>query len=71
MVASEWVPVSDRLPETKGLYLTYADSCVYAMSYYPATPDGPAEWCCAQGDGWNIPTSYVTHWMPMPQPPSP
>jgi len=72
MAGSEWVSVGDRLPDVHDDSLTIAEGYqrVYAMTYYPASPDEPAEWACAQGDGWGIPCHAVTHWMPMPTPPA-
>ena len=70
MAGSEWVSVGERLPDIQGQYLTFANGGVFHMSYYPATHDEPAEWACAQGDGWGIPCHRVTHWMPMPTPPA-
>ena len=54
----EWIPVTERLPERNGRYLTHCNvdgQSLVCILYY-----------CKVG-GFNEDT--VTHWMPLPEPP--
>ena len=60
---SEWIKVSDRLPETPQHVIIYADDCVIPDVFY--------------GDGKFYFQDYIsyeiydpTHWMPLPKPPT-
>ena len=52
----KWVPVSERLPESKGVYLTVIDLGI-----------GTHKIVFWHGHYWKCRT--VTHWMPLPAPP--
>jgi hypothetical protein len=66
----EWISCGERLPTDSTTVLAFAAGQCYAMQHYAGDDDYPAEWACAQGDGWGVPNHLVTHWMPMPQPPA-
>ena len=58
-----WIPVSERLPEKIGLYLTY-DMNVWSR---PFEKQAMAYW---DGEHFQVSKfSAVTHWMPLPEPP--
>lgn len=66
----DWISVKDRLPEDDATYLVYGRNgygIVFAVYY----SDG--EWLT--WDEWNTwddltnITRFVTHWMPLPEPP--
>ena len=58
-----WIPVTERLPEKIGLYLTY-DMNVWER---PFEKQAMAYW---DGEHFQVSKlSAVTHWMPLPQPP--
>ena len=65
---SEWISVNDRLPDGIGYYVTYAPG-YYGISIMewrtPELTDVLQWWA----DEWS-PTSTVTHWMPLPEPPN-
>ena len=55
----EWISVEDRLPEAEGCYWCYLPNGKYiqqvVIMYWPDY-------------GFN--SGYVTHWMPLPEPPT-
>ena len=56
---SEWISVEDQAPPRNGEYLTYNPYSIY---------------CCIQVNcfyrpKWESSNGYVTHWMPLPEPP--
>lgn len=54
---SEWISVKDRLPEIEEMVLTY--------------PYGPLPVRCVKESGeWFFDALIVTHWMPLPEPPT-
>lgn len=64
----QWIAMKDRTPEQEGTYLIYAPS---------ADPDSPlifVAWWSLGDKMWHlIPAHWaraVTHWMPLPAPPS-
>lgn len=66
---SEWIPVSERLPETNGRYLAYIvnkhdDKLKYIMTCEYSLADGYWNWFpddeCASDN--------VIAWMPLPEP---
>lgn len=60
MKAPRWISVKDRLPEEDGLYNVYCKDGSMAHAWFED------KWFidhCECGDG------YVTHWMPIPEPP--
>jgi hypothetical protein len=59
---SQWIPVSERLPEE--------DVDVLVMTHYGmhvADLDEDGMWNASHGDSWQFP--LPTHWMPLPEPP--
>lgn len=61
---TSWISVKDRLPEDDATYLVYGRNgygIVFAVYY------GDGEWLTCD-DLTNI-TRFVTHWMPLPEPP--
>ena len=62
-----WVPVEHRLPEREERYLCYLGDhplggfcCIVNFN-----PDAKAFWSYER----NVPVSFITHWMPLPEPP--
>ena len=61
-VVSEWISVKDRLPEEGENVLTYGARPSYDVVYVNRLIDKKSgEWLYGE---------YVTHWMPLPQPPT-
>ena len=55
-----WIPVTERLPEKDGIYLTFNKKKQYEFHFFQTRKRmWPAIW---DEDG-------VTHWMPLPAPP--
>lgn len=60
--APKWISVDDKLPEDDARYLCYTiDALCEVCIYY-----GDGEWIAPDFANW---TRYVTHWMPLPEPP--
>jgi hypothetical protein len=57
-----WIPVSERLPEVKGRYIC-------SIMYKEEPKKIWVEQRYWDGYGWDMYTSIVTHWMPLPEPP--
>jgi hypothetical protein len=56
---SEWISVEDRLPEIEGVYLAYTTRrTIEVAHFYPYYVNGKPQF-----DYW------ITHWMPLPEPP--
>lgn len=61
VTVQEWIPVSERLPEKSGEYLTYCgDYDGICVLYYEVLK--------TKGK-WRTKWKEVTHWMHLPQPP--
>ena len=60
-----WIPVTERLPERNKPVLVVDESGVNVGSYSPMLHD----WWSLHGDRM-APGPAVTHWMPLPAPPS-
>lgn len=60
VTVQRWIPVTERLPEENGIYLTFNKKKQYEFHLFQT---GKRMW---QGI-WE--EDGVTHWMPMPQPP--
>lgn len=58
----EWISVKERLPDEVDTYLVYGRYGIEFALYY-----GDGEWLTCE-DLTNI-TRFVTHWMPLPEPP--
>ena len=59
----EWISVDVRLPEREGRYLVYTIKGGIKFGEYRSYLVGEGKLCEPQFD------YYVTHWMPLPQPP--
>ena len=58
----KWIPVTERLPEKEGTYLTYTKWERIHLDCFCIYPNhGTQFWVCGNGK--------VTHWMPLPEPP--
>ena len=80
VTVQKWIPVTERLPEEDGDYLT---CCNYGewlqISILCFSKDGDNIWGGGFSgeknvfyydyDGVNVSQEYVTHWMPLPEPP--
>ena len=63
----EWIPVTERLPKDGDVlaYLKYANnSRITAANYYKGTWQD-----CVMGRLYLTEEGFVTHWMPLPEPP--
>ena len=60
VTVQKWIPVTERLPEENGIYLTVNKNKEYEFHFFET---GKLMW---QGI-WE--EDGVTHWMPLPQPP--
>lgn len=61
---TQWISVKDRLPEDDADYLVWLyDACTVERAMYY----GDGEWLTEELD--NL-TRFVTHWMPLPEPPN-
>lgn len=59
----KWIPVTERLPEQGKCVLIYSDTGKVAEGQYTVTQD----WTQFR---WSAKNVIVTHWMPLPEPPS-
>lgn len=79
---SEWIPVSERLPDTDGSYLvhkkllgsTWCDVLSFAkdgrkVDEYDFHTKWKNVWYSYDSEWGHITTDSVTHWMPLPEPP--
>ena len=57
---SEWISVEDRLPKKEGLYLVYTKKGYIEIDRFAIFDVGYY---------WVELEDYVTHWMPLPEPP--
>lgn len=60
-----WIPVTERLPEKNGYYLTYVKSALYFDSYY----QNLLRFIDGDFIEDHVVIHRVTHWMPLPAPP--
>lgn len=58
VTVQEWIPVTDRLPETDGYFLCWNDFHGCIVGHF---------W--AKGKYFISKAASVTHWMPLPEPP--
>lgn len=70
-----WIPVTERLPGQEGRYLVVHplhNRVPWVTVMYFGVPDGYDKGICfyiADNEWGDIPCDYVTHWMPLPEPP--
>jgi hypothetical protein len=63
--ALQWISVKDRLPETNELCIVNTEWRAIVPALY-----GNESWIFDEGQGWSEKVlSYVSHWMPLPEPP--
>ena len=78
----QWISVEDRLPEEDGKYLATSiyfggDPCIDTLSFAKNGETIDEYEFAGQKNIWyfydfgygDVSTEYVTHWMPLPQPP--
>lgn len=65
-VGGKWIPVTERLPESRGYYLVMTKSEGVAKHPYSAQLQEFIAYEGATNSDFFIP---VTHWMPLPEPP--
>ena len=58
---SEWIPVTERLPEKAGDYLVFSKAGNYSIQYFYIDGSYKAFLYAEVGT--------ITHWMPLPEPP--
>lgn len=59
-----WIPVTERLPEEAGYYITVFSKGEVGQNLYMTFADRSGKWYQNSED-----TGKVTHWMPLPTPP--
>jgi hypothetical protein len=64
-IPNSWIPVTERLPDRNEIVLATDQDGVTVGSYSPMLDD----WWTLHGDRM-APGAVVTHWMPLPAPPS-
>ena len=60
----KWIPVTERLPEKDGAFITAYSKGGVSQNWYMPFHHGGGKWYQNSED-----TGEVTHWMPLPQPP--
>ena len=76
----EWVSVDESLPENKGDYMVFTkNGNIKVMPFFTERNASAAvygrgfcEWtkgARTNDDDWWKPVGYITHWMPLPEPP--
>ena len=64
-VQSEWISVEERLPEENGEYLVYTKYGWFDVERFKLWDDDDTD-----GGYWWEYEGIVTHWMPLPEPPT-
>lgn len=66
-VKNQWIPVTERLPESGGTYIVRSDrGSIYTSHFYPPRKSRIGIY----GGNWTPRgKTTVTHWMPLPEPP--
>ena len=60
VTVQQWIPVSERMPDANGVYLSVDDMGIYSFRVFdPSKRMWKAIW----------EDEKVTHWMPLPKPP--
>lgn len=77
----EWIPVTERLPDKKGVFLVYVKTqnkwggyikTTWFTTCYEGVEDhmqGKKIWYDYDSDFGDYEVRNVTHWMPLPEPP--
>ena len=67
----EWIDVNDRLPENNSDVLVYDSdyNTVYSANYNSKYFNQTGFWLNEAGGEYQYEFEYVTHWMPLPEPP--
>lgn len=67
VTVQQWIPVTERLPEDKMVVLAYVPDDEYALVQFDKKY---SEWIvCFTSENISYRSEYVTHWMPLPEPP--
>lgn len=69
---SEWIAISDQSPQKTGSYLTYGSHSYWPMQVSTWFSDCEAwehEWLRKKKSDIK-PKTWITHWMPLPEPPT-
>lgn len=67
---SEWIKVSDRLPQDEEMYLVITREDGWHLAWKPNIPNEMKEWYSIPNYFCEIqPLVGVTHWMPLPDHP--
>lgn len=71
MNASDWIPITERVPEDGALVLVYGTGR-HGGFYADALYEHGRWWLFEPyRDEHCLPCEYPSHWMPLPEPPSP
>lgn len=66
---AEWIPVSERLPGDVDAYLIVCDEHEDGQCVVVSTGQYEGDGCWTPDYNSMLPSSAVTHWMPLPKPP--
>jgi len=66
---AEWISVEDRLPDENNIYLIYTNYANIALAYYKDDWKIQPYTFVISLNTWQRPRGYVTHWIPLPEPP--
>ena len=64
LIKPRWIPVTERLPEADGSFITAYSKGYVTQNWYMTFHHGGGKWYQNSED-----TGEVTHWMPLPEPP--
>jgi hypothetical protein len=71
---SDWIKCSERMPEPGWFVLGYIPSdnviLMVLLDDMGAIPDGPPVWDVSFNNDTHFRLEAVTHWMPIPDPPT-
>ena len=63
----EWISIKDRLPDERDIYLVYSDGQIALGDFVLEEQIWNVQPYC---NSWYWSKSMVTHWMPLPEPPT-
>lgn len=69
---AEWISVKDKLPEAEGIYVCYAKKDNFSFLdtlRFRLNHKGKKCFCDYDAELDYFEINYVTHWMPLPEPP--